>query len=172
MTINRALAAMQFAQKQSPNRPADSADTTPTGTPPATDKNETPAFFSGSILGDDIKSTPTPAPIKAAESQKTSDIVRVDLSIAGTPHRISCPSSEVATVNKNADRLNDNLRDIRRSVGSKNPTNEELLVLHCLELYDQLHDLKRQLQDKNMNNERSQALLDKLIKDTQAMVRG
>lgn len=183
MTANRALAAMQFAKEQK-TKDQSSTQTTPTATPTPTggqasiSKTEIkPAFLNNNIFGQ-TKTEPTKteqktknAPTIESVPPKKPDFVRVDLSIAGTPHRISCPSSEVATVNKNADRLNESLREIRRSVGSKNPTNEELLVLHCLELYDQISDLKRQIQDGQIHNERSNALLDKLIKDAQSMIK-
>lgn len=175
---NRALAAMQFAKEQKNQEQAKSVPAQDTATPPTTNLFDTksepkpepkadapktelkPAFLNSELA----KPTEAPAP-------KKPEFVRVDLSIAGTPHRISCPANEVAALNRNADRLNENLREIRRSVGSKSPSNEELLVLHCLELYDQISDLKKQLQDGQIHNERSNALLDKLIKDTQAMIK-
>lgn len=182
MTANRALAAMQFAKEQKTKE--HTTQTTPTSTPtPASTQTSTskteikPAFLNNSVFGQ-IKTESTKSEQKSDNTPafdptppKKPEFVRVDLSIAGTPHRISCPSNEVAIVNKNADRLNESLREIRRSVGSKNPTNEELLVLHCLELYDQISDLKRQIQDGQIHNERSNALLDKLIKDAQSMIK-
>lgn len=185
MTANRALAAMQFAKEQKTKdqpEPA-TAPKSPSANPFSTPKTELkPAYLNNSSLeqaksgqsappkADQPKDT-TSSPSQPIAPAKKPDFVRVDLSIAGTPHRISCPSSEVATVNKNADRLNESLREIRRSVGSKNPTNEDLLVLHCLELYDQINDLKRQIQDGQIHNERSNALLDKLIKDAQSVIK-
>lgn len=109
--------------------------------------------------------TPSPSSAQAGQS-----ISRVDISIAGTPHRISCPSDEVNHLQKVADTINQALRDIRRHVTGKNPSNEELLVLHCLDLYDQLNELKHKDQERNIEEERACALLDKMIKSTNALL--
>lgn len=109
--------------------------------------------------------TPSPSSAQAGQS-----ISRVDISIAGTPHRISCPSDEVNHLHKVADNINQALRDIRRHVTGKNPSNEELLVLHCLDLYDQLSELKHKDQERNIEEERACALLDKMIKNANTLL--
>lgn len=101
------------------------------------------------------------------ESQKT---VRVDISLSGTPHSISCPSDKVSDLKKHTEALNTTLRQMRREIQGKNPTNEELLLLHCLELYDKMRILQMQLQDNRIEYERSVALIDKLLKNTQAVL--
>lgn len=67
---------------------------------------------------------------------------KVSLVISGTTHHITCPKSRVASINKTADAINNSLRKMRNSIHGKSPTNEELLVLHCLSLYDKITSLE------------------------------
>lgn len=97
------------------------------------------------------------------------EISRVDLSIAGTPHRIRCPSSEVANVNKTAEAINKSLKELRATVG-KAPSNEELLVLHCLELYDQIRELNESCEQYKKQEQEANGMLDKLLKNAQAIL--
>lgn len=90
---------------------------------------------------------------------------KVDISISGTPHRINCPTADVMNLNRTADQINEALRDIRRSVRGKSPSNEELLVLHCLDLYDQMRELIAERDQNSASNQRASALLDKILKD-------
>lgn len=117
-----------------------------------------------------LSDTPTTKPAPQVISTSTPTITSVDISIAGTPHRISCPSSEVATLNRISDEMNDALRDIRRAAQGKNLNNEALLVLHCLDLYDRIATLQEKLDTLSQNHQSASALIDKIIKDTQAVI--
>lgn len=92
----------------------------------------------------------------------------VDISIAGTHHRIVCPSDEVAHLESAVSFINEKVRSIRQDIKGKVPTNEELLVLTCLEMYDQI----KALQDSEdyYTSERDDALnlIDKLLKSARA----
>lgn len=123
------------------------------------------------------QSTPTQeaqhAPVKALRPQATADnltIVKVDISIAGTSHRIHCPSHRTDSLKHHSEQINQSLRQLRGHFKGKSPSNEELLVLHCLGLYDQLADLTKQQQDQKLDNERACALADQLIKTTDGLL--
>lgn len=94
----------------------------------------------------------------------------VDISISGTPHRIVCPSDEVQNLENAAKFINDKIREIRHGIKGKNPNNEELLVLTCLELYDQVQVLRNERQYFVIENERAKTLVDKMIKDARSVL--
>lgn len=181
--INRALAAMQVAKDQTREQ-----NTKPSNESPASKTELKPAFLNSqlatkaektgepSISDSSVEKGLEKASLdalinpKAEEKPSKAPLVRVDLSVAGTPHRISCPEDAVEHLNRTAERLNENLREIRRGVVGKSPSNEELLVLHCLDLYDQISELKKLEQSHHIESERANALLDKLVKDSRAML--
>lgn len=189
--INRALAAMQVAKDQTReqnNKPTSESPASKTELKPAflnsqlatkAEKTGEPSFDKSSTdssvekgLEKGLEKASLDALInpKAEEKPSKAPLVRVDLSVAGTPHRISCPEDAVEHLNRTAERLNENLREIRRGVVGKSPSNEELLVLHCLDLYDQISELKKLEQSHHIESERANALLDKLVKDSRAML--
>lgn len=96
---------------------------------------------------------------------KPAEFKKVDIVIAGTTHRINCPSDKVDRLLATAETINNNLRNMRKNVVGKSPSNEELLVLHCLELYDTINELRQQGDFYLGQNERLGAILDKLIHD-------
>lgn len=89
----------------------------------------------------------------------------VDVSIAGTPHRITCPSNEVDNLEVACQWINDKIREIRNVFKSKSPSNEELLVLTCLELYDQVQTLKLNNNQYKHGEAEAKELIDKMIAD-------
>lgn len=95
----------------------------------------------------------------------------VHLSIAGTPHRIICPINEVKSLELAAEKLNEQIREIRQEIKGKTPTNEELLVLVCLDLYDQVQSLTQDIQRHKHENNQAVALIDKINKDAQSVLR-
>lgn len=194
--INRALAAMQVAKDQTReqnNKPTSESPASKTELKPAflnsqlatkaektgepsIDKSSTDSSVEKGLEKGLEKTSLDKASLdalinpKAEEKPSKAPLVRVDLSVAGTPHRISCPEDAVEHLNRTAERLNENLREIRRGVVGKSPSNEELLVLHCLDLYDQISELKKLEQSHHIESERANALLDKLVKDSRAML--
>lgn len=190
--INRALAAMQVAKDQTReqnNKPTSESPASKTELKPAflnsqlatkaektgepsIDKSSTDSSVEKGLEKASLDKASLDALInpKAEEKPSKAPLVRVDLSVAGTPHRISCPEDAVEHLNRTAERLNENLREIRRGVVGKSPSNEELLVLHCLDLYDQISELKKLEQSHHIESERANALLDKLVKDSRAML--
>lgn len=142
---------VQDTQVQAPTQMAQPQEAQESETPVA----PTDDVYADEALHDDIKP-------KVAKP----DFTPVDISIAGTHHRIVCPADEVHHLETAVSYINDKMRSIRQEIKTKVPTNEELLVLTCLEMYDQI----KQLQDSEdfYTNERDEALMviDKLLKVT------
>lgn len=106
------------------------------------------------------------APTKVLRPQTVAEnpaIVKVDISIAGTSHRIQCPSDLTDTLKNHSEQINQELRQLRGQFKGKSPTNEELLVLHCLDLYDDIDRLKNDKEHQQQDSEQASALADKLI---------
>lgn len=100
-------------------------------------------------------------------SQAAPSFTKVNILVSGTPHRIQCPSSEVANLNHTVDTINAALREIRRASG-KNPSNEELLTLHCLNLHDEISELKKQLKQAQERDSQAITLIDGILKNHRA----
>ncbi|STY90931.1 cell division protein ZapA [Moraxella bovis] len=130
----------------------------------------TPALkASDSTLGNIGNTTPK-APTKPADKADKPSFKAVDLSIAGSSHRITCPVDEVAQLEQAGAYINDKIRELRRAVKGKNPSNEELLVLTCLELYDQCQTLKNDRKNQLLDSERAKALIEKITKDARSVL--
>lgn len=149
----------QNQNNQNTENPALAKSATPTPDPKASD----------STLGNIGNTTPK-APTKPADKADKPSFKAVDLSIAGSSHRITCPADEVAQLEQAGAYINDKIRELRRAVKGKNPSNEELLVLTCLELYDQCQSLKNDRKNQLLDNERAKALIDKITKDARSVL--
>lgn len=95
-------------------------------------------------------------------------VAPVDVNIAGSYHRIVCPSDEVAGLEEAAAYVNDKVREIRQAMKGRSPSNEELLVLTCLELYDQYKNLKDNERQRILEQEDSLNLIQKMLKELRA----
>lgn len=95
----------------------------------------------------------------------------ISVSIAGTTHRIACPASEKEIARANTQKLDQEMSKLRESVVGKNPSNEELLVLHCLELYDQINELKTTQKFAQDKEQRVSLALDQLLKNAKDIAR-
>ncbi len=94
-----------------------------------------------------------------------SEFKNVDIVISGTTHRINAPVNLIDTLNHSADKLNDSLKQMRKNVRGKSPTNEELLVLHCLDLYDTIAELEKSLAAAAATDRTASQTLDKIIQN-------
>lgn len=165
VAVADALKTSSTTTTQTTGSQSSTAKTTSQTTKPSDDKStQKSAYLNGTLANKGVQPSPM------TKTSAPSGFTNVDISIAGTPHRISCPIDEVETLNRSAARLNDSLRDIRRGISTKSPTNEELLVLHCLELYDQINELKISKENAAIERERAEVLIDKLIKTAKAIV--
>lgn len=194
-SIERAMAAMQLAQEQQrqdpqrqeqrlqephkdslsntasktnyPNNPQNHRQSTPANSTPS---HATTSTATNSTINSATEATKGSANNLNTTNSTSKDMGRVDISIAGTTHRMYCPSNAVANLKKHSDELNHNLREIRRQAAGKSLNNEELLVLHCFDLYDEIQNLKTQIQNHHIEQERSHALIDKMLKNTHAIL--
>ena len=119
----------------------------------------------GSAQNSSTKNTPSQNTLTQGSGEQES-IKTVNVSICGTHHRLTCPADGIDTLNAAVDAINDAIKNLRRQVRGKSPSNEQMLALYCLGLYDELQTAKAQLAQ---NKEASDAValhLDKLIQDT------
>lgn len=128
-----------------------------------TDTTQTNTTMPNNETTQPLKAQPTTSPAKP-------EVKVVDISIAGTPHRITCPSDEVQNLEIATNYLNSKIREIRQGIKGKSPNNEELLVLTCLELYDQVQTLKNLHRQQAIDNERARAMVEKIIKDARSVL--
>lgn len=120
----------------------------------------------------DINPNPQPntdSPVETTTQTKAS-FESVSINIAGMTHRINCPSDDVANLEASADHLNQKIRDLRQAIKSKSPSNEELLVLICLELHDKLKSLEKQHSSNTDEKEQERLLLDKILQEARSIL--
>lgn len=171
-TNSRLLAALQASEKKTNEKPASEVikhAPKPTFFGDAPHAQDTQASSKSAPPSSANKTQLTPAYLQSVgklksntKSQNPSKISRVDISVAGTTHRIGCTHDKVENLRKNTELLNQKLKNLRLQITGKPPTNEELLVLHCLALYDELADLKATQED-------TCALADKLLAQIKAL---
>lgn len=94
----------------------------------------------------------------------------INLNIAGTNHRINCPIDELAQLERAGEFINDKIREIRHDTKGKNLSNEELLVLICLELYDSQESLRVERRNQLSDNERARALIEKINENARSVL--
>lgn len=113
---------------------------------------------------------PTPAMPTPTPEASIPTFEAVTVNIAGTNHRINCPSNEVANLQTAALHIHDKMLALRQNIKDKNISNENLLVLICLELYDQIGELQTQQQADDEQRQRHEQLLAKILKDAQSIL--
>lgn len=117
----------------------------------------------------DHKKKPSNATTANRLTPSISEFKNVDIVISGTTHRINAPINLIDTLNQTAEKLNDSLKQMRKNVRGRSPTNEELLVLHCLELYDIIADLEKSLAAAAVTDRTIGTALDKVIQNIRAI---
>ena len=115
-------------------------------------------------MSQDTQNSPSSAIIAKEEFRP------IDISIAGTPHRIVCPVDEIKNLEHGAEYINHKIRDLRREIKHKTPTNEEFLVLVCLELYDEVQALKTQITKTDDEKAKVAAMIDKINQPARSML--
>lgn len=94
----------------------------------------------------------------------------VDISIAGVPHRVICPVSEIKNLENGAEYINQKIRTLRQEIKNKHPSNEELLILICLDLFDQVNKLQAEISNHTQNQKQAQILIDKISKAASSLL--
>ena len=95
-------------------------------------------------------------------------IKKVDISIAGVTYPIYCPVHEQEELRSAVFYINDYAQELRKDAPSL--SQENLLVLCCLNLYEKIHANQRDDEDRLQESSRSDALLYKILKDAQSIL--
>lgn len=95
-------------------------------------------------------------------------IKKIDISIAGVTYPIYCPVHEQEELRSAVSYINNYAVDLRKEAPSL--SQENLLVLCCLNLYEKIHASQRSDQDREQKDKQSEALLNKIMKDAQSIL--
>ena len=95
-------------------------------------------------------------------------IKKVDISIAGVTYPIYCPVHEQEELRSAVFYINDYAQELRKDAPSL--SQENLLVLCCLNLYEKIHANQRDDEDRLQESSRSDALLNKILNDAQSIL--
>lgn len=93
---------------------------------------------------------------------------KVDIVIAGVTYQIYCPADEEAELRSAVYYINDFLLNIKRD--APNLSQENLLVLCCLNLYEKIHAHKKTDDETAQASKQAEALLSKIMKDAQSIL--
>lgn len=111
-----------------------------------------------------VSAQPKPNVTKTAEPQ----IKKVDIVIAGVTYPIYCPVHEQEELRSAVSYINNYALDLRKDAPSL--SQENLLVLCCLNLYEKIHANQRDGEDRLQQDKQSEALLNKIMKDAQSIL--
>lgn len=93
---------------------------------------------------------------------------KVDIAIAGISYAVFCPIHEQEELHAAVSYINNYALDLKKEAPSL--SQENLLVLCCLNLYEKIHSTQRNDEDRLQQDKQSEALLDKIIKDAQSVL--
>ncbi|MEN2750159.1 cell division protein ZapA [Psychrobacter sp. FBL11] len=96
------------------------------------------------------------------------EMKKVDIVIAGVTYQIYCPANEEAELRSAVYYINDFLLNIKKD--APNLSQENLLVLCCLNLYEKIHAHKKSDDETAQASKQAEALLSKIIKDAQSIL--
>lgn len=102
------------------------------------------------------------------ESAPEPQIKKVDVAIAGVTYPIFCPVHEQEELRAAVSYINDFALKLRRDAPSL--SQENLLVLTCLNLYEKIQTHERNEEDRLQQNKQSEALLKKIMKDAHSIL--
>lgn len=105
---------------------------------------------------------------KPNKSAPEPQIKKVDIAIAGITYPIYCPVHEQEELRSAVAYINNYALDLRKDAPSL--SQENLLVLCCLNLYEKIHANQRSDEDRLQEDKRSEALLNKIVKDAQSVL--
>lgn len=95
-------------------------------------------------------------------------IKKVDIAIAGVTYPIYCPVHEQEELRAAVSYINDFALKLRRDAPSL--SQENLLVLTCLNLYEKIQTHERNEEDRLQQSKQSEALLNKIMKDAHSIL--
>lgn len=107
-------------------------------------------------------------PIAKAENAPAPQIKKVDIAIAGVTYPIYCPVHEQEELHSAVSYINDFALKLRKD--APNLSQENLLVLSCLNLYEKIQTHERNEEDRLQKNKQSEVLLNKIMKDAHSIL--
>ena len=110
----------------------------------------------------------TAKPTTKAQSTPEPQIKKVDIAIAGVTYPIYCPVHEQEELLSAVSHINDFALNLRRN--APNLSQENLLVLCCLNLYEKIHSNKRSEEDRLQQSKQSESLLNKIMTDAHSIL--
>ena len=93
---------------------------------------------------------------------------KVDIVIAGNTYPIYCPINEEEALRSAVYVINNAVLDIKEQ--APNLTQENLLVLCCLNLQEKIHSQQKDVEQHYHNAEQSEMLLNKIINDADSVL--
>ena len=93
---------------------------------------------------------------------------KVDIAIAGVTYPIYCPVHEQEELLSAVSYINDFALNLRRN--APNLSQENLLVLTCLNLYEKIQTHEKNEEDRLQQSKLSESLLNKIMKDAQSIL--
>ena len=106
----------------------------------------------------------------AGNSTKAADtkMKKVDIVIAGVTYPIFCPVHEEEELRSAVYHINNSALDIKKA--APNLTQENLLVLCCLNLYETINSNKKSENKRRNDNGKTEALINKIMQDAQSIL--
>lgn len=95
-------------------------------------------------------------------------MTKVDINISGKTYPINCPADELDELNAASNFINEFIENLRAQ--APHLSHENLLVLCCLNLHEKINAQEKHEKLLAEDNKQTEALLDKLIADAQAMI--
>jgi len=102
------------------------------------------------------------------ESAPEPQIKKVDVAIAGVTYPIFCPVHEQEELHAAVSYINDFALKLRKEAPGL--SQENLLVLSCLNLYEKIQIHERNEEDRLQQSKQSEALLKKIMKDAHSIL--
>ena len=93
---------------------------------------------------------------------------KVDIVIAGNTYQIYCPINEEEALRSAVYVINNAVLDIKAQ--APNLSQENLLVLCCLNLQEKIHNQQKDVEQHYHNAEQSEMLLNKIIEDAESVL--
>ena len=93
---------------------------------------------------------------------------KVDIVIAGNTYPIYCPINEEEALRSAVYVINNSVLDLKEQ--APNLTQENLLVLCCLNLQEKIHSQQKDVEQHYHNAEQSEMLLNKIIDDADSVL--
>lgn len=93
---------------------------------------------------------------------------KVDIVIAGNTYQIYCPINEEEALRSAVYVINNAVLDIKEQ--APNLSQENLLVLCCLNLQEKIHNQQKDVEQHYHNAEQSEMLLNKIIEDAESVL--